>query len=732
MADPTGMVAAANVAAGGKPLKSDSDVLTVARARLDLAVAALMESREDEIDDLRFYAGSPDNHWQWPADVLATRGAVQGQTINARPTLTINKLPQHVRQVTNDQRQNRPGAKVIPVDDNADVEVAEIFNGMIRHIEYISDADVAYDTACENQVAYGEGYIRILTEYCDDKTFDQDIKIGRIRNSFSVYMDPLIQDPTGADAKWCFITEDVTKAEYERMYPDAAPISTLQSLGVGDQSISNWLNEDTVRIADYYYIDYDKATLNLYPGNATAFEGTPEDKELRALYGKPKRSRVSDRPVVKYCKINGYEILEERAWAGKWIPVIRIVGNEFEVDGRLYVSGLVRNAKDAQRMYNYWVSQEAEMLALAPKAPFIGYGGQFEGYEDKWKTANTNNWPYLEVNPDVTDGQGAVLPLPQRAQPPMASSGLLQAKSGAAEDIKATTGQYNASLGMGSNERSGKAILARQREGDVGTYHYGDNLARGVRHIARQLIDLIPKIYDTQRIARVIGEDGETKMTKINPDQPMPVNKIVDENGIVIEKIYNPGVGKYDVVATTGPGYATKRQEALEAMAQLLQGNPQLWQVAGDLFVKNMDWPGAQEMSQRFKKTIDPKILESGDKSPELQAAEQQMQAMGAEMEQMHQMLQNVGKSIEVQEQRRKDYEAEIKAYQAETQRITATQAGMNEQQIQDIAMGVVAAAMESNGQIGGIPEMPEQQMDVGMEGMPQEPQPMPPMEMPQ
>jgi hypothetical protein len=735
MADPTGMVAAAAVANGGKPKKSASDILSTARSRLDMAVSCYAESREDETDDLRFYAGSPDNSWQWPADVLATRGAVQGQTINARPCLTINKLPQHVRQVTNDQRQNRPGAKVIPVDDKADVKVAEIFNGMIRHIEYISDADVAYDTACENQVAFGEGYIRLLTEYCDADTFDQDIKIGRVRNSFSVYMDPTMQDPTGADAKWCFVTEDVTRDEYERMYPDSTPISTLQSLGVGDQSISNWLNEDTIRIADYYYIDYDTATLNLYPGNATAFEGTPEDKELRMIYGKPKRSRESDRPVVKYCKINGYEILEEREWAGKWIPVIRIVGNEFEVDGRLYLSGLVRNAKDAQRMYNYWVSQEAEMLALAPKAPFIGYGGQFEGYEDKWKTANTQNWPYLEVNPDVTDGQGAVLPLPQRAQPPMASSGLLQAKSGAAEDIKATTGQYNASLGMGSNERSGKAILARQREGDVGTYHYGDNLARGVRHVARQLVDLIPKIYDTQRIARIIGEDGETKMVKINPDQPEPINEIVDEQGIVIEKIYNPSVGKYDVVAITGPGYATKRQEALEAMAQLLQGNPQLWQVAGDLFVKNMDWPGAQEMSKRFAKTIDPKILADDDKSPALQAAEQQMQAMGQEMEQMHQMLQNVGKSIEVQEQRRKDYEAEIKAYQAETQRITATQAGMNEQQIQDIAMGVVAAAMESNGQLNGIPDMPEQQMDVGMEGMPEMPQPMEPMpsmEMPQ
>ena len=712
--DPTGIVAAAAVAVGGsKKAKSNADILATARSRLDTAMSCYSESREDENDDLKFYAGSPDNHWQWPADVLATRGAVQGQTINARPCLTINKLPQHVRQVTNDMRQNRPGAKVIPVDDKADIQVAEIFNGMIRHIEYISDADVAYDTACENQVAYGEGYIRLLTEYCDDDTFNQDIKIGRVRNSFSVYMDPTIQDPTGADAKWCFVTEDVTRDDYERMYPDAAPISTLQSLGVGDQSISNWLNEDTVRIADYYYVDYDTATLNLYPGNATAFEGTPEDKDLRAIYGKPKRSREADRPRVRYCKINGYEILEQNEWAGKWIPVIRIVGNEFEVDGRLYVSGLVRNAKDAQRMYNYWVSQEAEMLALAPKAPFIGYGGQFEGYEDKWKTANTTNWPYLEVNPDVTDGQGAALPLPQRAQPPMASSGLLQAKAGAAEDIKATTGQYNASLGQGGNERSGKAILARQREGDVGTYHYGDNLTRGVRHIARQLIDLIPKIYDTQRIARTIGEDGETDMAKIDPDQPMPVREIRNADNIVIDTIYNPTIGKYDVVATTGPGYATKRQEALAAMGQMLQGNPQLWAVAGDLFVKNMDWPGAQEMAKRFAKTIDPKFLSDDQQSPELQAAQQQIQAMGQQMEQMAGMLDNVQSSEIVRTNEIKEFEAMIKAYAAETQRISAVQAGMTFEQIQDIVMGTVSGMITSGDLVGEMPgrEMPMENM---------------------
>jgi hypothetical protein len=701
--------------------KREEDILSTARKRLDMAMASYSESREDELDDLKFFAGSPDNHWQWPADVLATRGAVQGQTINARPCLTMNKLPQHVRQVTNDQRQNRPSIKVIPVDDRADVEVAGIFDGMMRHIEYISDADVAYDTSCENQVTYGEGYIRLLTEYCDDTSFDQDIKIGRVRNSFSVYMDPTIQDPCGADAKWCFITEDILREDYERMFPDAAPLSTLMSLGVGDQSLSQWIAQDTVRIAEYFYIDYERKTLNLYPGNVSVVAGEPEDKQMKAMGMKPVRTRQVDVEKVRWCKINGYEILEERDWAGRYIPVVRVVGNEFEVDGRLYLSGLVRNAKDAQRMYNYWVSQEAEMLALAPKAPFIGYAGQFEGFENQWKTANTQNWPYLEINPDATDGQGAVLPLPQRSTPPMAQTGLIQAKMGASEDIKSTTGQYDASLGATSNERSGRAILAREKQGDTGTYHFVDNLARAVRHVGRQLVDLIPKIYDTQRIARIIGLDGETKMAKVDPTQPEPVRKIVDQAGIVIDKIYNLGIGKYDVCVTTGPSYMTKRQESLDAMSQLLQGNPQLWTVAGDLFVKNMDWPGAQEMAARFAKTIDPKLLSDGDKSPELQAAEQQIQAMGQEMEQMHQMLRNVQQSMESRDIAIKEFEAQVRAYDAETKRISAVQASMSPEQIQDIVMGTIAAAVDTGDLIANAPEMRGQMPVMPQEqGMPQ------------
>jgi len=708
-------VASAGVVSGGGDRK---DMLNTMRSRFTMAISAYSESREDELDDLRFMAGSPDNQWQWPADVLATRGSVQGQTINARPCLTINKLPQHVRQVTNEQRQNRPTGKVIPADDKGDVEVAEIFNGMIRHIEYLSDADVAYDTACDNQVTFGEGYIRILTEYCYEDSFDQDIKIGRVRNSFSVYMDPMIQDPCGSDAEWCFVTQDMLKTDYEREFPDASPVSSMLSQSVGDESMAQWVSEDTIRIAEYFYHDHKPDTLHLYPDNITAFQGTPKDKQLRAMFGKPVRTRRVDRKRVMWVKTNGYEVLEEREWAGRYIPIVRVVGNEFEVDGRLYVSGLIRNAKDAQRMYNYWVSQEAEMLALAPKAPFIGYGGQFEGYEQQWKTANTTNWPYLEVNPDVTDGQGGSMPLPQRAAPPLAQTGLIQAKMGAGEDIKATTGQYDASLGQQGNERSGKAILAREKQGDTGTYHYVDNLARAVRYVARQLVDMIPKIYDTQRVARIIGLDGDVDMVKINPSQPEAVKKITDENGIVLEKIYNPTVGVYDVCVTTGPGYMTKRQEALDAMQMLLQSNPQLWTVAGDLFIRNMDWPGAQEMAARFAKIIDPKVMAGDDQSPEMQQAKQQMEAMGKEMDQMHQMLQNASKSIEAQDASVKQFEAQVKAYDAETKRIALVQNSLGPDQIHDIVMGTLHAAIDTGDIVGSIPGLPP-----GRGGMPAEPE---------
>lgn len=688
-------VAAAGTVSDTSGSDKGDERLSLMRKRLRIANSAYSNSREDELDDLKFKCATPDTpEWQWPQDVLTARGAVQGQTINARPSLVMNKLPQHVFQITNDQKQNRPAGKVIPVDDGADIEVAEILNGIVRHIEYISDADVAYDTACDNQVTFGEGYIRLLTDYTDEMSFEQDIKIGRIKNAFSVYMDPMIQDPCGSDAMWCFITESMTKAEYENTWPDAAPISSLNEAGVGDQDLALWMDNKTVRIAEYFYIEEEDVNLNLWPGATKAvYADSDENKVWQAMYRevaiKPK-TRKTQRRKVMWCKTNGYEILQEEVWAGKWIPVIRVIGNEVEIDGQLHMWGLVRPAKDAQRMFNYWCSQEAEMIALAPKAPFIGYGGQFEGYETNWKQANINNYPYLEVNETVTDAGGNPLPLPQRAQPPMASSALLQAKIGAADDIKGTTGQYDPSLGQRSNETSGRAIIAREKQSDTGTYHYVDNLARAIRYLTRQIVDLVPKIYDTQRIARIVGLDGETEQVKLDPNQDVPVREIKDQQtGVVIEKIYNPCLGTYDVMATTGPSYMTKRQEAMEAMAQILQGNPQLWGIAGDLFIKNMDWPGAQEMAERFARTIPPEIKGETD-DPELAQAHQQLQQMQQQMEQMSQVIQSFPESVEMLKVQNDHFEADIKAFQADTQRLTALAPAMTPEDIQGLVMQTI------------------------------------------
>lgn len=698
---------------------SDEDLLSIARKRLNVAIGATADSREDELMDLKFAAGSSDNDWQWPEDALKTRTAAEG-SLSARPTLTINMIPQHIKQVTNDQQQNRPTGKVIAANSDADVEVAEIFDGILRHIEYISDADVAYDTACENQVTIGEGYWRLLTDYTDEDSFDQDIFIRRIRNSFSVHLDPKIQDPCGQDARWGFIIQDMTKEEFEDEYPDAAPISSIIG-SVGDQGAASWITEDVIRVAEYFYIESWYEKLYLFGDNKTAFEGTPKYTVYEKEYGPPIKNRKSKREQVKWLKLNGYEILDRGEWAGKHIPIIKVIGNEFEIEGEIYTSGIVRNSKDPQRMYNYWSSNEVEMLALAPKAPFLGYSGQFEGHEKKWNTANTVAWPYLEVNNEVFDGNGNPLPLPQRSLPPMAQSGIIAAKQAAAEDIKKTTGQYNASLGQQGNERSGKAIIARQHEGDVSTYHYGANLARAVRYSSRQIVDLIPKIYDTERVARIIGEDGKEGMVNIDPNQTTPVKHIVDPNNpsIVIKKIYNLSIGKYGVAVTTGPGYATKREAALDAMVQLLQNNPGLWQVAGDLIVKNMDWPGAQQLAKRLAKTIDPKLTSDEDTSPALQQAHQQLQQVQQQLQQATGMLQNVHNSVEVKELALKQFEAQIKMYDAETKRIAATaqaanaatrdQAITTPDQINQVVQNTLQDAMAS-GQPPTMPADPSQQ----------------------
>lgn len=592
-------------------LKGHEKLLAEARARFQTASDAESDIRQEALEDLRFRAGD-----QWPEHIESQR------KLDSRPCLTINRIPQFLRQVTNEIRQNRPAIQINPVDDKADPETAEVFQGVIRHIEQSSDAEVAYDTAAEHAATFGFGYFRVCTDYVSEESFDQEIRIERVKSAFSVYFDPACQKPDYSDARYCFVIQDLDRDEFKDQFPTSEVAGLSDMGGVGERA-PGWFSDKNVRIAEYWYIERKKETLAmLADGTIIALDQVPDGIPVI-------RTRAVEVPKVYWAKINGLEVLDEREWPGRYIPVVPVLGDEILIDGERILCGLVRFARDPQRMYNYWATAEAEMVALAPKAPFIGAAGQFEGYERQWLQANTRNQPYLEYKPTSTAGQPMPPPQRQTYEPPIQAMSMLRMQS--ADDLKATTGIYDASLGARSNEQSGRAILARQKEGDVANFHYADNLARAIKHLGRILVDLVPKIYDAPRVLRIIGKEEEERIVAIN--QP------IVEKGV--ERIYDLSAGKYDVTVTVGPSYSTKRQEAVASMMELSQAYPALVQVAGDLMVKNMDWPGAQQISERLRKVLPANLAEDEDGENQVipPAAKQQMEQMAQQNEQLAQAL---------------------------------------------------------------------------------------------
>lgn len=679
------------------------DVLATAKKRYEYAMERASHNRDKARADLKFLAASPDDPWQWDEVDISNRKTA------SRPILTINKMPQHVRQVTNDIRQNRPSIKYRPADSKADPKVADILMGLVRHIESNSDADVAYDTAAEHQVAHGTGYVRVLADYISAQSFDQDIFIRTIDDPFKCIDDPDACDPAGADRKFFFIEESLTEEEYKKQYPKAEPIDWKFD------SADGWFASDKkVRIAEYFELCHREKNLFLWASGDASFEGDPLPTGVYQGE-KPLKTRKSQQPYVMWRKINGKEILEEKEFPCRWIPVSRAWGNHFVVDGKVYVSGIVRNSKDSQRMYNVAQSAIVERVMQAPKAPFIAPVEAIEGYDKIWATANTGNHAFLPYN--HADEQGNEIPRPERVQPASVEPGLIQIAQSSADDIKSETGQYDASLGARSNETSGKAIMARQREGDIGTYHYVDNLARMVRHVGRIVLDMIPKIYDTKRVARILGEDGSPANATLDPEHPEPITEYQDDKGD-IQRIFNPNVGSYDVYTTTGPSFTSRRQEAVEAMSQMTQANPELWRVIGDKLVAAMDWPGAEEMAERLKAVLLPEVLKAdGDQQqqipPQVQA---QMQQMSQQMDQMHQALQAASQKVqELEGDKQQAFNDQlIKAYDAETKRIAALGGAMTPESVMALVQQVVGQALSTPSpaqEIGGQPEPPPMQM---------------------
>ena len=665
-----------------EPEDTSKELMEECRDRYKSAEEYWQDDREAALDDIKFAAGD-----QWPTEVLSSRER------DKRPCLTVDKTRQYVRQVVNDGRQNRPSIKVRPVDGGSDVGTAEVFQGLVKHVEDRSCADTAYDTSLEGSATCGQGYFRVETEYANDQTFEQEICIKRIRNPMSVIIDPMSQEADGSDMKYAFVCEQMSMEEFEEKYPGKKPEDWQTN-----ESYNEWYSEKSVRIAEYWYVEEEEKTMHrMVDGTVIPLARFDELKEGGALELDSLIQETRKIPVRKvyHCLVSGAEVLSEPTeWPGKWIPIFPVWGEEIDIEGKVTHCGIIRRAKDPQRLYNYSRSAFAERVALTPKAPWLAAEGQVEDYSAEWRTANTENHSVLRYKP--TSLNGTPVPPPQRINPSDVPAGFAQDMQISEHDIQGAIGMYNASLGAPSNERSGKAIMARQREGDVGTFHYHDNLNRAIRHCGRVLIDLIPKVYDTSRVVRILGYDGSTDQVQLNPDLPTASQKIG------LKMMYNLTVGRYDVTTSTGPSYTTLRQEAAESMIQMVQANPELMGVIGDLMVKNMDWPGAEEISERLKLTLPPQILQAEQAKkqdsmpPEVQQIKQQFDMALQEKDQMLEQAMAALKDLETQlDQAKSDQQskmADVQVKQGELQ-IKAAELQIKEFEAQTDRMEVMSKA---------------------------------------
>jgi hypothetical protein len=586
------------------------DLLKEAKEAFELCVAHEAENRAEALDDIRFARLGE----QWPLEVRKRR------ELDGRPCLTINRLPAFIRQVVNDARQNRPAIKVHPADDVADPAVAEIMNGLIRNIEYVSDADTAYDTALDCAVTSGLGYFRVNTRYCDDDSFDQDIVIQRVANPFSIFGDPYSTAADSADWSIAFVVDSMSRQRFKARYKGAGAVD-WDALGYGGLA-APWLDDDRIMAAEYWTRRPIKRLIlalsngetlgeDVYLANKAMFDSLGV-----SVIGQP-REAISH--AVKQHLLTGAEVLETVEWAGKYIPIVPVYGDEVNLEGRRHLRSLVRDAKDPQRMFNYWRTTSTELVALAPRAPFIGPKGAFKSDADKWATANVENHAYIEF-----DGPNP----PQRQAFGGVPAGALQEAMNASDDIKSILGLFDASLGAASNESSGRAILARMREGDVSTFHFVDNLSRAIRHAGRILIDLIPKVYSAPRMVRVLGPGGEPSTVAVN--QPAPP----DAQAGAMAAVYDLAAGKYDLTVEAGPSFTTRREEAANQMIELIRAFPEAAPVLGDLLAKNLDWPGADEIAQRLKVLLPPQLQGQGQgagPAPQVAALQQQLAAMQAD-----------------------------------------------------------------------------------------------------
>lgn len=625
-------------------------IVEIARKRYQRARDAYDTLRQQAIADTRFVMGDSENNWQWPEDVYTSRAEVQ-----KKPCLTINLTAQHCNQIINSIRQNRPSGRVLPVDNLADPDTAEILGGLCRSIQSYSNADTAHDIAAEHAIYGGEGYWRVLTEYETETSFDQVITIKPLVNPQLVYIDPDAIEPDRSDAKWGFIFEDLSPEEVKLEFPDLDPSSWAQD---GDRG---WVQKDMIRIAEYFYCDFVPDTLLLLGDGTTALKSKlPEGakiagKFLTLLDGQVfaiVNQRETKTKQWYWCKLVGGETepVDKKEWPGSYLPIITVVGKELNVNGEMVRKGIVRDLKDPARMVNYSYSASVETLALQNKVPYLASSESIENFEDIWGAANLENRAYLPWN--AYDEEGRQLPKPERQAPAVMPSAQVQMLQLSTEEMRAASGQQNANFGIKSEAASGVGIQRLKAQGEIATFHFPDNLARALTYEMRVLVDLVPKTYDTKRIVRILGLDGKESKVVLDPEMQQPYGEAQGDEAGEIEKIFNPLMGRYDVAISTGPSYQTQRQEAADTLTELTSRNPQIMQVAGDIVMRSYDFPMAEEMAKRLEKTLPPNLLDKKEGEEELPPqVQQQIEQMQQQMQQLDEVIQKMQPEIDKAEQ---------------------------------------------------------------------------------
>ncbi len=635
-------------------MASDEDILAEEVEAFEDAVEAEADNRARALDALRFNRLGE----QWPEKIRQQREQ------EGRPILTLNHAPAFIRQVVNDARQNKPQITVKPVDGGADIATANIYKGLIKSIEVQSKADIAYDTAVDFAASMGFGYLRVAIEHEFDDSFDKGLRIKPVENPFSVYGDPYSKGADSSDWNRAFITDLLSEDEFEARYKGAEAVDWVAS-GY-DTLVEPWKQEDSILIAESWLREeVDREILLLTNGAVVGAKEYQQAQDYFMQLGlSVKNSRMAKSHKVTQRIMTGAEVLETNEWAGRYIPIVPVYGEEVNVEGKRHFYSLTHHAMDAMRMHNYWRTVATEVVALAPRVPFIGHEGAFDVEPEKWLTANTENHAYLQVKKGMD--------IPQR-QPidSTGAAGSMQQAMAAVDDMKAIIGLYDASLGKRSNETSGIAINSRKHEGDVSTFHIQDNLSRGMRHLGVVLVDLIPLVYGDRQVIRIIGEDGtESNVQQGQPPEGQPKlppeptqqqqlegtgsSPLLHPNGL--EHVYDLSAGKYDVVVDTGPSFTTRREQVAAEMSEFLRAYPQAAPIVGDIFVKSLDWPQADEIAKRLKAMLPPQA--AGGLPPQLQQMIQQGQQHIQELTQKNQQLtqenqiskiQLQGKDLEIQ-----------------------------------------------------------------------------------